>query len=173
MTSSTTLDFQTPLISTSATTAPSSAKLMAPSKPSVAPCRAWGHAGVALRRWKYQLSMQEEQRQQHADQEQRFRGRCGAASRKVHALRKPRNSGGSPSGVSEPPALETMKMKNTTTWALWRRLSLARISGRISSMDAPVVPMKLASTAPIARMAGVEHRAAVQVAADVDAARRR
>ena len=67
-------------------------------------------------------------------------------------LRKPRNSGGSPSGVSEPPALETMKMKNTTTCTTCLRLSLARISGRISSMEAPVVPMKLASTAPMARM---------------------
>ena len=45
-----------------------------------------------------------------------------------------------------------MKMKNTTTWAACLRLSLARISGRIISIDAPVVPMKLASTAPIARM---------------------
>ena len=52
--------------------------------------------------------------------------------------------------MSEPPALLTMKMKNTTTCATWRRLSLARISGRIISIDAPVVPMKLASTAPTA-----------------------
>ncbi len=63
-----------------------------------------------------------------------------------------------------------MKMKNTTTCTLCARLSLARISGRISSIEAPVVPIKLASTAPIARIAGVERRRAVQVAADVDAA---
>ncbi|MDT4881332.1 hypothetical protein FQZ97_1171840 [compost metagenome] len=44
-------------------------------------------------------------------------------------------------------------MKNTTTCARFARLSLARISGRISSIEAPVVPMKLASTAPMARMA--------------------
>jgi hypothetical protein len=49
--------------------------------------------------------------------------------------------------------LLTMKMKNTTTCAQPGRLSLARISGRISSMDAPVVPMKLASTPPINSMA--------------------
>ena len=73
--------------------------------------------------------------------------------KKSTPLRKPRNSGGSPSGVSEPPALLTMKMKKTMTCATCLRLSLARISGRISSMDAPVVPMKLASTAPMPMMA--------------------
>ena len=76
-----------------------------------------------------------------------------AVQKKSTPLRKPRNSGGSPSGVSEPPTFDTMKMKNTTTCAWWRRLSLARISGRISSIEAPVVPMRLASTAPIARIA--------------------
>jgi hypothetical protein len=73
--------------------------------------------------------------------------------KKPTPLRKPRNSGGSPNGVSEPPAFETMKMKNTITCTLCRRLSFARISGRISSIEAPVVPMTLASTAPIARIA--------------------
>ena len=48
--------------------------------------------------------------------------------------------------------LLTMKMKKITTCAQLLRLSLARISGRISSIDAPVVPMKLASTPPISRM---------------------
>ena len=67
--------------------------------------------------------------------------------------RNPRKSGGSPSGVSEPPALETMKMKNTNTCALCWRSSLARIRGRTSSIEAPVVPITLASTAPMARMA--------------------
>ena len=43
-----------------------------------------------------------------------------------------------------------MKMKNTTMWALATRVLLARSSGRISRTLAPVVPMKLASTAPIA-----------------------
>ena len=72
--------------------------------------------------------------------------------KKSTPLRKPRNNGGSPSGVSEPPALETMKMKNTTMCAECLRLSLARISGRIISMEAPVVPITLASTAPSAKM---------------------
>ena len=64
--------------------------------------------------------------------------------------RKPRKSGGSPSGVSRPPMLDTRKMKKTMTWAWWRRLSLARMSGRMSSMEAPVVPMKLAMDVPSA-----------------------
>ncbi len=74
---------------------------------------------------------------------------CLSVQKKSTPFKKPRNSGGSPSGVSEPPALETMKMKNTTMCALCLRLSLARIKGRIISMEAPVVPMKLASTAPM------------------------
>ena len=49
-----------------------------------------------------------------------------------------------------------MKMKKTTTWALRLRAALARSSGRMSSIEAPVVPMKLASTAPMAEQAGVE-----------------
>jgi hypothetical protein len=77
---------------------------------------------------------------------------CFAVQKKSTPFRKPRNSGGSPSGVSEPPALLTVKMKNTTTCATCLRLSLARMSGRISSIDAPVVPMTLASTEPAAMM---------------------
>ena len=44
-------------------------------------------------------------------------------------------------------------MKNTTTWALKRRPSLARMSGRIRIIEAPVVPMTLAIAAPKARIA--------------------
>ena len=51
---------------------------------------------------------------------------CFRVQKKSTPLRKPRNSGGSPSGVSPPPTLATRKMKNTTTWALCRRLSLAQ-----------------------------------------------
>ena len=40
-------------------------------------------------------------------------------------------------------------MKNTTTWALKGRLSLARIIGRIMIIDAPVVPTTEASSAPM------------------------
>jgi hypothetical protein len=49
----------------------------------------------------------------------------------------PRKSGGSPSGVSRPPTLLTMKMKKTTGSARWRRHSVARSSGRTRSIDAP------------------------------------
>src|SRR5512145_1638367 len=62
--------------------------------------------------------------------------------------RKPKNSGGSPRGVSEPPMLLTRKMKKTTTWALCRRHEIARNNGRTSTIDAPVVPMKDASNVP-------------------------
>ena len=48
---------------------------------------------------------------------------------------------------------DTRKMKNTNTWILCRRSSLARIMGRISSIDAPVVPIQPASTVPIASSA--------------------
>ena len=48
---------------------------------------------------------------------------------------------------------DTRKMKNTKTWILCRRSSLARIMGRISSIDAPVVPIQPASTVPIASRA--------------------
>ena len=71
---------------------------------------------------------------------------------KVHPngtpFRKPRKSGGSPSGVSRPPQFDTTKMKKTTTWVLRSRGALARSSGRISSTEAPVVPIAFASTAP-------------------------
>ena len=39
-------------------------------------------------------------------------------------------------------------MKKTTTWATLLRRALARNSGRISSIDAPVVPIKLPRQAP-------------------------
>ena len=72
--------------------------------------------------------------------------------KKLTPFRKPRNSGGSPSGVSAPPIFETRKMKKTKTWILCFRSSLARITGRISSIEAPVVPMTLANTAPTPKM---------------------
>src|SRR5205814_1822311 len=64
--------------------------------------------------------------------------------------RKPRKSGGSPIGVSKPPPFATTKMKKTKTCAFRRRMELARNSGRMSSIDAPVVPITEASTAPMA-----------------------
>ena len=73
--------------------------------------------------------------------------------KKLTPLRKPRNSGGSPSGVSEPPTLATRKMKKTMVWTLWRRFSLALMIGRINSMAAPVVPIQLAISVPMASIA--------------------
>ena len=63
------------------------------------------------------------------------------------------NSGGSPSGDNAPPILPTRKMKNTTTWILLSRAALARSSGRIRIMAAPVVPTMLAISVPNARIA--------------------
>src|SRR5699024_7267750 len=45
------------------------------------------------------------------------------------------------------------KIVNTTVWARWRRCALVARMGRISSIAAPVVPMKLASSPPTARKA--------------------
>src|SRR5262245_43527475 len=44
-------------------------------------------------------------------------------------------------------------MKNTTVWARCRRSELARSRGRMSSIEAPVVPATLASSAPAPRKA--------------------
>src|SRR5207248_6183166 len=48
--------------------------------------------------------------------------KCSRVHRNGTPLRKPRNSGGSPSGVSRPPQLETMKMKKTTKRSEERRV---------------------------------------------------
>ena len=65
--------------------------------------------------------------------------------------RKPMNSGGSPSGVSMPPLLATIRIVKTTVCTLILRSWLMFSSGRINSIAAPVVPMKDAITAPIAK----------------------
>ena len=64
--------------------------------------------------------------------------------------RKPMNSGGSPSGVSMPPLLAITRIAKITVCTLCLRSSLMLSSGRISSIAAPVVPMKDATTPPIA-----------------------
>ena len=46
------------------------------------------------------------------------RNRWIVGQKKLTPLRKPRNRGGSPNGVSEPPMLLTRKMKKTMTWTL-------------------------------------------------------
>lgn len=69
--------------------------------------------------------------------------------RKSTPLRYPKNSGGSPSGNSRPPQLQTTKIKNTTVCATCFRSLLVSKSGRIKSIAAPVVPMKLARRPPL------------------------
>jgi len=48
---------------------------------------------------------------------------------------------------------ETRKMKKTTVWVTCRRSRLVWRSGRTRSMEAPVVPMKEARSAPTNRKA--------------------
>ena len=50
-------------------------------------------------------------------------------------------------GVSAPPTFETTKMKKMM-WYAFSRPALSRMYGRMSSIEAPVVPMKLLITAP-------------------------
>ena len=102
----------------------------------------------------------EQDEQEHRRPAASARTCARSARRSGTPLRKPRNSGGSPSGVSEPPMLATRKMKKTTTWTLCWRHALARSSGRISSIDAPVVPIQLAITVPTARSAVLTERRA-------------
>ena len=97
-----------------------------------------------------EIDREEEGEQEHAGRRRWPGSRCVVVQKKSTPRRNPRKSGGSPSGVSEPPIFDTRKMKNTITWTLCRRSSLARMIGRIITMDAPVVPMRLASTVPIA-----------------------
>ena len=82
-------------------------------------------------------------------------------------------SGGSPSGDSAPPTLPTSRMKKTTACTRCRRASLAVRSGRISSIDAPVVPMTLARHGAQGEEAGVDRRGSGERAAKADAARDR
>ena len=52
-----------------------------------------------------------------------------------------------------PPMLLTAKMKKTAVCWACVRSELALSSGRMSTMEAPMVPMKLARTAPVAKKA--------------------
>ena len=44
--------------------------------------------------------------------------RLVVVQKKLIPFKKPKNKGGSPSGVSAPPILETRKIKNTNIWTL-------------------------------------------------------
>jgi len=63
--------------------------------------------------------------------------------------KNPRNKGGSPRGVKSPPMLDTRKMKNMHKWTMCFLHLLILNRGLISTMLAPVVPIKLAKNAPI------------------------
>src|SRR5262245_20649471 len=81
---------------------------------------------------------------------------CSRTHQNGTPLRYPRNNGGSPIGVKHPPTLLTTKMKKTTWNAVIRYLFI-RIQGRMSSIEAPVVPRKFDSTAPINRNRQLTH----------------
>ena len=72
---------------------------------------------------------------------------------KVHVkstpFKKPKNKGGSPTGVNEPPIFDTKNIKNTIKWTLFFLHELARINGLIRSIEAPVVPIIDARIVPI------------------------
>ena len=72
--------------------------------------------------------------------------------KKSTPCRKPKNRGGSQSGVSAPPILATRKIKNTTMWTVCFLHLFARSSGRINSIEAPVVPIQDASSVPTSKI---------------------
>ena len=69
-----------------------------------------------------------------------------------------------------PPQLQTMKMKKITVCWTCLRSRLVSSSGRIRSMAAPVVPMKLAKQAPAGEERAVRQWMGRQIALDADAA---
>ena len=69
--------------------------------------------------------------------------------KKSTPFRNPKNSGGSPKGVSAPPILATRKIKNTIVCTVCSLQIFARNTGRIKSIAAPVVPIQDASIVPI------------------------
>ena len=89
---------------------------------------------------------------EHAAGEDRGRQRAAAASSRRSRRRagSRRTAADRRAGVSAPPTLATRMMKNTTTWTLCWRGPLARSSGRIRIMAAPVVPTTLAISVPMA-----------------------
>ncbi len=61
------------------------------------------------------------------------------------------NNGGSPRGVNKPPQFATIPIKNNIVWTLNVLCLFVWITGRISNIAAPVVPIMEARTAPIPR----------------------
>ena len=69
--------------------------------------------------------------------------------KKSTPFKKPKNKGGSPNGVKEPPIFATRNIKNTNICTFFFRHLFALINGRISNIDAPVVPIHDAIAVPI------------------------
>ena len=69
--------------------------------------------------------------------------------KKSTPFKKPKNNGGSPNGVKEPPIFATKNIKNTNICTFFFRHLFALINGRISNIDAPVVPIHEAIAVPI------------------------
>jgi len=67
-------------------------------------------------------------------------------------FKKPRNKGGSPSGVRRPPILETRNIKKMYICETFFRHLFIFINGLMRTILAPVVPIKLAKIAPIIRI---------------------
>jgi hypothetical protein len=66
--------------------------------------------------------------------------------------------------------LATIRIVKTTVWTRWARSRLVLSSGRMSSIAAPVVPMKDAMTPPMARKIVLLRGVARRSPAEEDAA---
>jgi hypothetical protein len=94
-----------------------------------------------------------EERKQHAEDEQRLGQDVAHGPEEVHALQEAEEQRRIAQRRERAARVRDDEDEEHDHVHRCMRLSLARISGRISSIDAPVVPMTLASTAPIARIA--------------------
>ena len=77
--------------------------------------------------------------------------KCTVVQKKSTPFKKPKNKGGSPSGVNAPPIFATKNIKNIIICVLCFRNLFALIKGRISNIAAPVVPIQEANKKPIKR----------------------
>lgn len=77
---------------------------------------------------------------------------CSKVQKKSTPFKKPKKSGGSPSGVKPPPIFATKKIKKIGICMRCLRFLFADKIGRMSNIAAPVVPITDAKTVPIARI---------------------
>ena len=118
----------------------------------------------------HELVLDVEDRQQRDIHHQPLGHRCSSVHKNGTPFRNPRNSGGSPSGVSRPPQLQTMKMKKMTMWAFARRDLLARSSGRIKQHRCPRRADEAGEHRAERQQRRVGQRRADKRALDIDAA---